>query len=163
MSQSFPTRRSAAPHCELSQGNPNPVRRLLRFGVRVQLPRGYDIDTHFSPHYDPWDERMCAVPGGDLFKAIKSGQATVVTDHIETFTEAGIRLRSGQELEAPIVVSATGLELLLLGGIDLAGDGEPVDLKDRLTYKGMMLEGVRNLDLANGSTNASWTDRKSVV
>ena len=144
---------------ELSQRYPNPVRRLLRFGVRMQLPRGYDIDTHFSPRYNPWDERMCAVPGGDLFKAIKSGRATMVTDHIDTFTEAGIRLRSGQELEADIVVSATGLELLFLGGIELAVDGEPVELKDRLTYKGMMLEGVPNLALAIGYTNASWTLR----
>ncbi|MDE0803931.1 MAG: NAD(P)/FAD-dependent oxidoreductase [Acidimicrobiales bacterium] len=144
---------------ELSQRYPGPVRRLLRFGVRMQLPRGYDIDTHFNPDYDPWDERMCAVPGGDLFKAIKSGKATVVTDHIDTFTETGIRLRSGEELEADIVVSATGLELLFLGGIELSVDGEPVELKDQLTYKGMMLEGVPNLALAIGYTNASWTLR----
>jgi len=144
---------------EVSQRYPNPVRRLLRLGVRMQLPRDYDIDTHFSPHYNPWDERMCAVPGGDLFKAIKSGQATVVTDHIDTFTDTGIRLQSGQELQADIVVSATGLELLFLGGIELAVDGDPVELKDRLTYKGMMLEGVPNLALAIGYTNASWTLR----
>ena len=110
---------------ELSQRYPNPVRRLMRFGVRVQLPRGYDIDTHFSPHYDPWDERMCAVPGGDLFKAIKSGRAEVVTDHIETFTETGIRLRSGRELEADVIVSATGLELLFLGGMVLLPYAQP--------------------------------------
>src|SRR3546814_11844201 len=102
---------------------------------------------------------MCAVPGGDLFKAIKSGQATVVTDHIETFTEAGIRLRSGQELEAHIVVSATGLELLFIAGIELAVEGEPVDLKDRLPYNGMMLAGRTNLALAIGSTK----DQKSAV
>jgi cation diffusion facilitator CzcD-associated flavoprotein CzcO len=145
---------------ELSQRYPTPVKRLLRFGVRIQLPRGYDIDTHFSPHYDPWDERMCAVPGGDLFtKSIKSGKATVATDHIDTFTEGGIRLQSGQELEADVIVSATGLELLFLGGIELAVDGELVELKDRLTYKGMMLEGVPNLALAIGYTNASWTLR----
>lgn len=144
---------------ELSQRHPRPVKRLLRLGLRIQLPRGYDIDTHFTPHYDPWDERMCAVPGGDLFKAIKSGRATMVTDQIDTLTEAGVRLRSGQDLEADIVVSATGLELLFLGGIELAVDGEPVELKDRLTYKGMMLEGVPNLALAIGYTNASWTLR----
>jgi cation diffusion facilitator CzcD-associated flavoprotein CzcO len=144
---------------QVSQRYPEPVKRLLRFGVRMQLPRGYDIDTHFNPTYNPWDERMCAVPGGDLFKAVKSGQATVVTDHIDTFTERGIRLRSGQELSADIVVSATGLELLFLGGIELSVDGDPVELKDRLTYKGMMLEGVPNLALSIGYTNASWTLR----
>jgi cation diffusion facilitator CzcD-associated flavoprotein CzcO len=144
---------------EVSQRYPNPVKRLLRLGLRLQLPRGYDIETHFTPRYGPWDERMCAVPGGDLFKAIKSGQATVVTDHIDTFTEDGIRLRSGQELAADVVVSATGLELMFLGGIDLAVDGEPVQLKDRLTYKGMMLEGVPNVAFAIGYTNASWTLR----
>ena len=142
---------------QISQKYPRPVRLLLRLGVRAQLPRDYDIDTHFSPHYDPWDERMCVVPGGDLFKAIRSGQATVVTDHIDTFTETGIRLRSGAELEADVVVSATGLELLFLGGIALVVDGEEVVLKDRLTYKGMMLEGVPNLAIAIGYTNASWT------
>jgi cation diffusion facilitator CzcD-associated flavoprotein CzcO len=144
---------------EVSQRYPGPVKRLLRLGLRLQLPRGYDIDTHFTPKYDPWDERMCAVPGGDLFKAIKSGRAEVVTDHIESFTEAGIRLRSGRELEADIVVSATGLELLFLGGIELVVDGKPVELNERLTYKGMMLEGVPNLAIAIGYTNASWTLR----
>jgi cation diffusion facilitator CzcD-associated flavoprotein CzcO len=100
---------------------------------------------------------MCVVPGGDLFKAIKSGRATVVTDHIETFTEHGLRLRSGAELEADVIVTATGLELQFVGGIDLVVDGEAVDLAGRLTYKGMMLEGVPNLALAIGYTNASWT------
>ena len=144
---------------ELSQRYPRPVKKLLRLGLRLQLPRGYDIETHFTPSYDPWDERMCAVPGGDLFKTIKSGRAEVVTDHIDTFTETGIRLESGRELEADIIVSATGLELLFLGGIELAVDGEAVELKERLTYKGMMLEGVPNLAIAIGYTNASWTLR----
>ncbi|HEX4866607.1 MAG TPA: NAD(P)/FAD-dependent oxidoreductase [Acidimicrobiales bacterium] len=143
----------------LSQRYPAPVKKLLRLGLRLQLPRGYDIDTHFTPKYDPWDERMCAVPGGDLFKAIKSGRAEMVTDHIDTFTETGIRLQSGQELEADIIVSATGLELLFLGGIELVVDREAVELKERLTYKGMMLEGVPNLAIAIGYTNASWTLR----
>jgi cation diffusion facilitator CzcD-associated flavoprotein CzcO len=142
---------------QVSQRYPAPVKRLLRLGLRLQLPRGYDIDTHFTPSYNPWDERMCAVPGGDLFKAISSGGAEVVTDHVDTFTETGIRLQSGRELEADIVVSATGLELLFLGGIELVVDGEEVVLKDRLTYKGMMLEGVPNLAIAIGYTNASWT------
>jgi monooxygenase len=141
----------------VSQRHPSLVKRLLRLGLRLQLPLGYDIDTHFTPRYNPWDERMCVVPGGDLFKAIRSGRATVVTDHIETFTERGLRLRSGAELEADIIVTATGLELQFVGGIDLVVDGEAVDLAGRLTYKGLMLEGVPNLALAIGYTNASWT------
>jgi cation diffusion facilitator CzcD-associated flavoprotein CzcO len=141
----------------VSQRHPMAVKRLLRFGLRRQLPPGYDIDTHFTPRYNPWDERMCVVPDGDLFKAITAGNASVVTDHVDTFTETGIRLRSGAELEADIIVAATGLELQFVGGIDLAVDGEPVELASRLTYKGMMLEGVPNLALAIGYTNASWT------
>jgi cation diffusion facilitator CzcD-associated flavoprotein CzcO len=140
-----------------SQRYPSLVKRLLRLGLRLQLPRGYDVDTHFTPRYNPWDERMCVVPGGDLFKAIASRRATVVTDHIDAFTERGLRLQSGSEVEADIIVTATGLELQFVGGIDLVVDGEPVDLADRLTYKGMMLEGVPNLALAIGYTNASWT------
>jgi monooxygenase len=141
----------------VSQRHPAPVRRLLLAGVRHQLPRGYDVGTHFTPHYNPWDERMCAVPNGDLFKAIRNGRASVRTDHIDTFTEKGLRLRSGAELEADIIVTATGLELQFVGGIDLSVDGEPVKLASRLTYKGMMLEGVPNLAIAIGYTNASWT------
>jgi cation diffusion facilitator CzcD-associated flavoprotein CzcO len=142
---------------QVSQRHPTLIRRALRFGARVQLPRGYDVDTHFSPRYNPWDERMCAVPGGDLFRAIKSGAASVVTDHVDTFTERGMLLRSGTELEADIIVTATGLELLFLGGIELAVDGDPVDVPSRLAYKGMMLEGVPNVAFAIGYTNASWT------
>ena len=122
-----------------------------------QLPPGYDIDTHFTPRYNPWDQRFCAVPDGDLFAAIRAGTASVVTDHIERFTEKGLLLASGAELEADIIVTATGLELLFLGGIALSVDGETVDPATRLTYKGMMLEGVPNLAVAIGYTNASWT------
>ena len=142
---------------QLSRRRPKLVKRMLRAGAKLQLPRGYDIDTHFTPRYDPWDQRLCVVPNGDLFKAIKNGSASVVTDHIDSFTEKGIKLRSGTELEADIVVTATGLELLFIGGIDVSVDGEPVDLPSKLTYKGMMLEGVPNLALAVGYTNASWT------
>ncbi len=141
----------------LSRRHPGPVKRALRFGVRLQLPRGYDVDTHFTPRYDPWDERMCMVPDGDLFRAIRSGTASVVTDTIDTFTEGGILLASGEELEADVIVTATGLEMLFLGGIDLSVDGEPVEVAGKLTYKGMMLEGVPNLAFAIGYTNASWT------
>jgi len=142
---------------QISQRYPAPVKRLLRLGTRLQLPRGYDVDTHFSPHYDPWDERMCVVPGGDLFKAIRRGRASVVTDHVDTFTATGIRLRSGAEIEADVIVTATGLELQFVGGVELVVDGEAVPVADRLTYKGMMLERVPNLAIAIGYTNASWT------
>jgi cation diffusion facilitator CzcD-associated flavoprotein CzcO len=130
---------------------------MLSKGLERQLPPGYDIATHFTPRYDPWDQRFCAVPNGDLFKALSSGAASVVTDEIERFTKTGILLSSGDELQADIVVTATGLELLFLGGIALSVDGVTVDPATRLTYKGMMIEGVPNLALAIGYTNASWT------
>jgi cation diffusion facilitator CzcD-associated flavoprotein CzcO len=142
---------------QLSQRRPELVKRLLRAGVRRRLPEDYDVDTHFAPTYDPWDQRLCLVPNGDLFQAISAGTASVVTDRIDTFTETGVRLESGAELPADIVVTATGLELLFLGGIELLVDGEPVDIPSRLAYRGMMLEGVPNLAMAVGYTNASWT------
>jgi cation diffusion facilitator CzcD-associated flavoprotein CzcO/NAD(P)-dependent dehydrogenase (short-subunit alcohol dehydrogenase family) len=142
---------------QLSRRRPDLVKKALHRDLERQLPAGYDVDTHFTPSYDPWDQRLCVVPDGDLFAAIRDGSATVVTDRIDTFTEAGLRLESGGELEADVVVTATGLELLFLGGIEASIDGEPVDLPSRLTYKGMMLEGVPNLALAVGYTNASWT------
>ena len=133
------------------------VKRLIRKGVERQLPPGYDIDTHFKPAYNPWDQRMCLVPDGDLFAAISDGSADVVTDRIETFTEDGLRLESGAELEADVVVTATGLNLLPLGGIDLAVDGERIEFPETMAYKGMMLSGVPNLAISLGYTNASWT------
>jgi monooxygenase len=142
---------------QVSQRRPGLVKAVLRKGVERQLPPGYDLDTHFSPSYDPWDQRVCLVPDGDLFRAIKAGDASVVTDHIDRFTETGLLLRSGAELPADIVVTATGLELLFLGGIELSVDGTPVDMPNTLAYKGMMLEGVPNLAMAVGYTNASWT------
>ncbi len=148
---------SAQAFYEFAQARPNPVKKLLRKGVKDSLPDGYDIDTHFTPTYDPWDQRLCASPGGDIFRAISAGTASVVTDHIDTFTKNGIKLQSGAELSADIIVTATGLELLFLGGIALSVDGEPVDVSSRLTYKGMMLEDVPNLAIAVGYTNASWT------
>jgi len=142
---------------QISKRRPSLVRKVLLRGVRRQLPDGFDVEKHFTPRYDPWDQRLCVVPDGDLFKAIGQGRASVVTDHIDTFTEQGIRLQSGEELEADIVVTATGLELLFIGGIELVVDGEAVDVSKKLAYKGMMLEGVPNLALAIGYTNASWT------
>jgi cation diffusion facilitator CzcD-associated flavoprotein CzcO len=133
------------------------VRKVLLRRLARQLPPGYDVATHFTPSYDPWDQRICVVPDGDLFRAIGNGRAEVVTDHVDRFVTEGVRLRSGRVLPADIVVTATGLELLFLGGIDLRVDGRPVEAADRLTYKGMMLEGVPNAAMAVGYTNASWT------
>jgi monooxygenase len=142
---------------QLSRRRPELMKRFLRRQVVRQLPQGYDVDAHFRPRYDPWDQRLCLVPDGDLFRAISNGSASVVTDHIDSFTETGLLLRSGDELEADIVVTATGLELLFLGGMELTVDGVAVDGAAKLTYRGMMLEGVPNLAIAIGYTNASWT------
>jgi monooxygenase len=142
---------------QLSRRYPNAAKAVIRKGVAQQLPAEFDIDRHFKPHYDPWDQRLCVCPDGDLFGALRGGEASIVTDRIETFTERGIRLVGGAELEADIIVSATGLNLLALGGIELSVDGEEVDLHDHLTYKGLMLDGVPNLALCIGYTNASWT------
>ncbi len=142
---------------QLSRRRPGAMKSLLRKALEKQLPAGYDIDTHFKPTYNPWDQRLCLVPDGDLFKAIGDGSASVVTDHIETFTERGLKLTSGAELEADLVVTATGLNLLALGGMEIAVDGREVQLPETMSYKGMMLSGVPNLALAIGYTNASWT------
>jgi cation diffusion facilitator CzcD-associated flavoprotein CzcO len=142
---------------QLSRRRPSLVKKLVRMGLERQLPAGYDIDTHFKPSYNPWDQRMCLVPDGDLFKALREGRASMVTDHIDSFTEDGIRLASGAELQADIVVTATGLKLLPIGGIDLAVDGREVSLPETMAYKGMMLGGVPNMALTIGYTNASWT------
>jgi monooxygenase len=141
----------------LSRRRPDIVRKALRKGLEHHLPDGYDIDTHFTPRYDPWDQRLCVVPDADLFTAIADGSATVVTDTIDTFTTTGIRCSSGEHLDADIIVTATGLDLLFLGGMDLTVDGEPVDPATRLAYKGMMLDGVPNLAMVIGYVNASWT------
>ena len=141
----------------MSRRAPNFVRKLITSDVRRQLGPDYDVATHFNPRYNPWDQRMCLVPDSDLFEAIKGGRVSVVTDHIETFTERGIRLRSGQELEADLVVTATGLVLKALGGVDLSVDGQQVDLAKTMTYKGMMYTDVPNLASCLGYTNASWT------
>lgn len=150
----------------LSQGfyqfcrrHPSVARRALLKSIERQLPPGFAIDPHFTPRYDPWDQRLCVAPDGDFFAAIRSGRASVVTDEIERFTTRGIALRSGSELTADIVVCATGLELLFLGGCEVVVDGEALDPAGRLMYKGLMLEGVPNLAVAIGYTNASWTLR----
>jgi len=141
----------------LSRWKPDFMRNVIRKGVVKHLPDGYDVDTHFNPHYNPWEQRMCLVPDSDLFEAIADGSASVVTDAVDTFTETGVKLASGKELEADVIVTATGLNLLLLGGIEVSLDGEPVDFAKRVAYKGMMICGVPNLALTLGYTNASWT------
>lgn len=142
---------------QLSRRRPDMIKKLIFNGVRKALGPDYDIGTHFTPRYNPWDQRLCLVPNGDLFEAIKAGRVDVVTDQIETFTEKGLALRSGRELQADVVVTATGLNLQLLGGMQLSVDGRAVDLADSLNYKGMMFSDVPNMASSFGYTNASWT------
>lgn len=135
---------------------PNTMKKLMLKMVEAQLAGKADM-KHFTPRYNPWDERVCAVPNGDLFKVIRQGKASVVTDHIDTFTETGIRTKSGEELQADIVVSATGLDLLFMGGMQLKVDGKPYNPAQNMVYRGLMLSGLPNLALIVGYTNASWT------
>ncbi|MFF0200865.1 flavin-containing monooxygenase [Streptomyces sp. NPDC005017] len=137
--------------------NPKAARRIIRWVNARRLPRGYPVDEHFNPPYDPWDQRLCAVPDGDLFKVLKDGSASIVTDRIRTFTEKGVLLDSGRELEADVVVTATGLNVQALGGIPITVDGRPVRVSDTIAYKGMMVSGVPNFAYAIGYTNSSWT------
>lgn len=142
---------------------PQQVRRYLLDKVREQLPPGYDVDTHFTPTYDPWDQRLCLVPNGDLFAAISAGTASVVTDHIRTFDETGIELESGAHLDADIIVTATGLELVTLGEVEFHVDGQRVDFADTWTYKGFAYSDVPNLASSFGYINASWTLRADLT
>jgi monooxygenase len=136
---------------------PDRAKRLLIGQVKSRLKGAADVDAHFTPSYRPWDQRLCFVPDNDLFHAIRGGKASVVTDHIDTFTETGIKLRSGQELPADLVVTATGLSLKFLGGLELEVDGKRLDPSKSMTYKGMMCSDIPNMALAIGYTNASWT------
>jgi cation diffusion facilitator CzcD-associated flavoprotein CzcO len=142
---------------------PEAVKRVLLRKVRKELGKDYDVEKHFTPAYDPWDQRLCLVPNNDLFLAIRSGKASVATDHVDTFTETGILLESGEELEADIIVTATGLDLLVLGGVEFVVDGEPVDFGNTMTYKGMMSSNVPNLVSTFGYINASWTLRADLI
>jgi cation diffusion facilitator CzcD-associated flavoprotein CzcO len=141
---------------------PEKVKATLLKMVRKELPN-YDVETHFTPRYNPWDQRLCLVPNSDLFAAIRSGKASVVTDEIETFTATGIKLRSGKMLDADIVVTATGLNLVILGEMQFSVDGAPVDFSKTWTYKGMMYSGVPNLVSTFGYINASWTLRADLT
>ena len=140
----------------LARSRPGLMKRMIAKGVRRQLGQDYDL-KHFTPHYDPWDQRLCLVPDADLFRAIRDGRASVVTGHVEAFTETGVMLQSGEHLEADVIVTATGLVLKLMSGLTLFVDGVPVDLSKTLVYKGMMYSDVPNLVSAFGYTNASWT------
>ena len=142
---------------QLATKKPDLMKWILRKSLEKDLGKDFDIDKHFTPDYNPWDQRLCLVTNGDLFASIRNGDASVVTDHIQEFTPSGIRLRSGQELEADIVVTATGLELVVFGGIKVSIDGEAIDTGSKITYKGIMLDGLPNLISVTGYTNASWT------
>jgi monooxygenase len=141
----------------LSRRAPGLIKRVIAKTVARQLPDNVPLDPHFTPTYNPWDQRVCLVPDGDLFKSLRSGKASVATDTIETFTETGITLTSGAELEADAIVTATGLNLLALGGMEIAVDGREIALNDTIGYKGMMFSDIPNLAIALGYTNASWT------
>lgn len=141
----------------LARRRPAFVKRSILDGVRKQLGPDYEVEKHFSPHYNPWDQRLCLVPDADLFEAIRAGKVSVVTDHIETFTENGLRLCSGTELLADIIITATGLVMTMAKGGPLVVDGKTIDLSQTMNYKGAMLSDVPNLAFAFGYTNASWT------
>jgi cation diffusion facilitator CzcD-associated flavoprotein CzcO len=147
----------------LSRNRPRFMKKLIRKGVINSLPEGYDIDTHFKPKYNPWDQRVCLVPDSDLFEVLSDGSADIVTDRIERFTPNGIKLESGRELEADVVVTATGLNLLFFGGMKVEIDGVEPEQGHLLTYKGMMLGDVPNLAFTIGYTNASWTLKADLV
>src|SRR3954452_3150945 len=142
---------------QLSRRRPAKVKELVLKGVQMALGPDYDVATHFTPRYNPWDQRLCLVPDGDLFKAIREQRASVVTKQIDTFTHDGIRLKDGSELAADIIVTATGLVLQVVGGLEVNVDGRVVDFANTLTYKGMMYADVPNMASAFGYTNASWT------
>lgn len=148
---------------EFCRRSPRLAKALLKRWAKLHLPDDFDYDTHLTPPYDPWDQRLCVVPGADLFKAIHSHKVDVVTDVIERFTSTGIALRSGQELDADIVVSATGLKVVPMGGAEIVVDGEKVDLGSTFTYKSLMLSDVPNFAFIIGYSNASWTLKADLV
>ncbi|MBB5166586.1 NAD(P)/FAD-dependent oxidoreductase [Mycobacterium sp. AZCC_0083] len=148
---------------QLARKFPKYMRKTLLTMAQRRLPEGYDVEKHFGPRYNPWDERLCLAPNGDLFKTIRKGNADVVTDTIDTFVPEGIKLSSGEVLEADIIVTATGLNLRLFGGAEIRRNGEPVDLTQSMSYKGMMLSGMPNMAFTIGYTNASWTLKADLV
>jgi cation diffusion facilitator CzcD-associated flavoprotein CzcO len=148
---------------KMIRANPEKAGERLLNLVREQLPKGYDVEKHFRPRYNPWDQRLCVVPDGDLFKAISAGKASVETDEIAAFVENGIRLKSGKTLEADIIITATGLSLEAMGGAKASVDGRPVNLGDTFTYRGFACSGIPNLAFVFGYTNSSWTLRADLI
>jgi cation diffusion facilitator CzcD-associated flavoprotein CzcO len=146
-----------------SRTHPDKVKEILLKGVREQLGPDYDIEKDFTPTYNPWDQRLCLAPNGDLFQAMREGKASVVTDTIDTFDETGILLSSGQHLDADVIVTATGLQLVTLGEVQFEVDGKPIDFADTWTYKGVAYSGVPNLASSFGYINASWTLRSDLT
>jgi monooxygenase len=142
---------------QLARIAPDVFRKALRTMAERRLPEGFDYDRHFSPDYKPWDQRVCLAPNGDIFKAIRKGKADVVTDGIDRFTADGILLKSGERLDADIVVTATGLNVQFFGGAQVLRNGTPLNLADSVAYRGVMLSGVPNTAFTFGYTNASWT------
>jgi cation diffusion facilitator CzcD-associated flavoprotein CzcO len=143
--------------------DPEKVKQLLLGGIKMELGADYDIAKHFTPAYNPWDQRLCLVPNGDFFKAMREGKASVVTDHITSFTETGIQLASGEHLDADIIITATGLELVTLGEMDFFVDGSQVDFAKTWTYKGFAYSDIPNLASTFGYINASWTLRSDLT
>jgi monooxygenase len=148
---------------QLSRKRPAYMRKTLMTMAERRLPKGYDVEKHFGPRYNVWDQRLCLAPDGDFFRSVRHGKADVVTDTIERFTETGIKLASGEELEADIIVTATGLNMQLLGGVRPSRNGAPFDLTSLMTYKGLMFSGVPNFAITFGYTNASWTLKADLV
>lgn len=146
-----------------SRTRPDKLKTMLLDLVRKELGADYDVEKHFTPRYNPWDQRLCLVPNADLFKSIKSGKTVMVTDHIESFTETGIALKSGQNLEADMIVTATGLTLQVLGGARFSKNGVPLDFAETWAYKGLMFSGVPNMVFTFGYINASWTLRADLI
>lgn len=147
---------------KLSRKYPNFMRKLLLKQVKAQVGPNFDM-KHFTPPYNPWDQRLCAVPNGDLFKAIRKGKASVVTDHIDRFVDNGILLKSGQVLEADIIVTATGLNLRLFGGMQISVDGQAIQMNQHISYKGLMFSDIPNFSNTLGYTNASWTLKADLI
>ena len=147
----------------VSKRKPEQAKKFIINSIKNYLGPDYDVDKHFTPSYDPWDQRVCLVPNGDLFKAIKHGKATMVTDHVECFTNQGIKLQSGGELSADIIITATGLKAEILSGMSLSIDGKKIDVSETYCYKGMMLSGIPNFAFSMGYTNASWTLKSDLI
>ena len=148
---------------QIARRRPDVFKRSLRAQARAALGAAFPVDVHFAPRYQPWDERLCLVPDGDLFRVLREGKASIRTDSIDCFTEQGVRLQSGETIDADVIVTATGLNVKILDGIDLIVDGDRIDLATTMAYKGMMYSGVPNLASAFGYTNASWTLKCDLV